>query len=783
MKNKYLTKCLCITLASAMILSGTAFASGADNKAFPSENEFSDQSETGGGTAVSSAPVSAEPGALAPSPQESELSGTPQQASSSDHTPTPGGSDASSAAAPDINHPPLAEENHDSAPGGSPETSASPVPSVTPVPGAASAPGVTAEPGTAPGVGEAPELSVTPGPDMSEGPDVSVTPAPGSSGTPAPGVTEDPLTPTPDLSVTPGPDVSVTPGPDLSVTPAPDVSVTPGPNLSVTPAPDLSVTPGPDLSVTPTPDLSVTPTPDLSVTPTPTPGEFSDAVQAVVDQINALALEEITLEMEPLITAIRTAYNNLTEEEQAQVTNYALLVEFEIRIAALKENKAGTVSDGTTVVPNALQGQPVYFTTIPSNLHAGKDFYLNNLKDRYQLAFSDDFAAVMDEVEDEYKAKMKLADASDMRKDGVTSSSDMLLVRNWQDILAIYVYEKQKEGATSFDMNASCKEDLAEIFEELNPVIRDKENITRVSYGNRHINYYIRKNKLNAEERKTLRKYVETDCKLLCATVTAARGFVRESVGDDVSEERVNVISAAYSLVGKVGYFWGGKSTVLGDDPSWGTAATVSAAGSPSTGTLRAYGLDCSGFVTWAVVNGYQNRSMQLSIGDGTSDQWVKANVVSEADAQPGDLVFQRGPEAGSNNHVGIICGKTDAGDWIAVHCSSSKNGVTVGEAYSASFRYIRQPSFYPSQTELAAMEQGSLLVSEKEVVVSNSLQEALKRSVQGQELTDTVETDFVSDVIEVFEEPQVNAGGEFDSTGSAEGFTGEDSVEIFDAQ
>ena len=97
---------------------------------------------------------------------------------------------------------------------------------------------------------------------------------------------------------------------------------------------------------------------------------------------------------------------------------------------------------------------------------------------------------------------------------------------------------------------------------------------------------------------------------------------------------------------------------------------------------------------------------MQAAVGDGTSDQWTKANVVSEAEAQPGDLVFQRGPEAGSDNHVGILCGKTDAGDWIAVHCSSSKNGVTVGEAYSASFRYIRQPSFYPTEEELAAMEE-----------------------------------------------------------------------------
>ena len=117
------------------------------------------------------------------------------------------------------------------------------------------------------------------------------------------------------------------------------------------------------------------------------------------------------------------------------------------------------------------------------------------------------------------------------------------------------------------------------------------------------------------------------------------------------------------------------------------------------------------------MINGYLNQGMQDSVGDGTSDQWEKANVVSEQDAQPGDLVFQKGPEAGSDNHVGIICGKTDAGDWIAVHCSSSKNGVTVGEAYGASFRYIRQPSFYPTQEEVTQMESEGASASNAETV------------------------------------------------------------------
>ena len=81
---------------------------------------------------------------------------------------------------------------------------------------------------------------------------------------------------------------------------------------------------------------------------------------------------------------------------------------------------------------------------------------------------------------------------------------------------------------------------------------------------------YIKQNNIAQNKRSILKKYVETDCKLLCAIVTDAKGFVRQSVGDDVSEERVNVITAAYSLVGEVGYFWGGKSTTIGEGPELG---------------------------------------------------------------------------------------------------------------------------------------------------------------------------------------------------------------------
>ena len=518
-------------------------------------------------------------------------------------------------------------------------------------------------------------------------------------------------------------------------TPAP-VDPTPSP-VDPTPSPvdptPTDPTPSP-VDPTPTP-ADPTPTP---ANPTPTPGsQITKAAQDVINRIKELNEQTITLEKKSIVLSIRTAYDALSDKEKDQVSNYNLLIQAEATIAHLESQKNNpNANNPFTSNTNAAQtGTPVYYA---SNIHAGKDFYLDSLKNNYNLTFSDDFASVMDEIEKEYKEKNKVADASDVSGSKTTTSADTLLVRNWQDILAVYVYQQSKDGKTEFTLDSSCKKELAKIFAEMNPIVRDKQDITHVTYGDRKINYYIKKNKIAKKDRTILKKYVETDCKLLCAVVTAANGFVRESVGDDVSEERVNVISAAYSLVGKVGYFWGGKSTVIGDDPSWGTSEKVSAEGSKSTGTIRAYGLDCSGFVTWAVINGYQSKDMQAAVGDGTSDQWEKANVVTEADAQPGDLVFQKGPEAGSDNHVGILCGKTDAGDWIAVHCSSGKNGVTVGEAYSASFRYIRQPSFYPTEEQILEMQSSSSAVSAgtdifaSNVTVSNTLQDAIKSNTSG---------------------------------------------------
>lgn len=567
---------------------------------------------------------------------------------------------------------------------------------------------------------------------------------------PEPEVPAEPVpTAAPEPEITAAPDPEPTTAPEPTDTPAPVPTETPEPTATPAPTgtPEPTATPAPTATPEPTATPAPTATPEPTATPAPTETPARDdsaKVQAVIRKIKALAGRTITAADKAEIESARAAYEALSNTEKAKVTNYKILTEAEAKLAAAdkndsnnkKDNKNTEITDGNNATATQI-GDPVYVTNMVSNLHAGKDFYLDSLKNNYHLSFSDDFASVMEEIEREYKEKNKLTDME-----------NTLLVRNWQDILAVYIYEKSKAGATSFTLDASCKDDLARIFAEMNPIVRDKQDITKISYGNRKINYYIKKNNIAKEDRSVLKKYVETDCKLLCAVVTASKGFVRESVGDNVSEDRVDVITAAYSLVGKVGYFWGGKSTVIGEDPSWGSVEKVSADGSRSSGTLRAYGLDCSGFVTWAVINGYKDQGMQAAVGDGTSDQWEKAGVVSEADAQPGDLVFQRGPEAGSNNHVGILCGKTDSGDWIAVHCSSSKNGVTVGEAYSASFRYIRKPSFYQDTT----VEENKTTATENDVLTEESAEKLLTDVVRSDALKDalasgdTVSSDLLAD-------------------------------------
>lgn len=154
---------------------------------------------------------------------------------------------------------------------------------------------------------------------------------------------------------------------------------------------------------------------------------------------------------------------------------------------------------------------------------------------------------------------------------------------------------------------------------------------------------------------------------------------------DSLPQERKDVVKNAGSLVGKVNYFWGGKSSAIGWDSAWGTMRRVTAAGSPSSGTLRSYGLDCSGFVSWVFLN-----SGMSGVGDGTIGQRDRSRIVSESAVQAGDLAFLP-----SYSHVGIVSGKDTDGNILVIHCSSSANNVVISTAQSMGFTVFRRPNCY----------------------------------------------------------------------------------------
>ena len=160
-----------------------------------------------------------------------------------------------------------------------------------------------------------------------------------------------------------------------------------------------------------------------------------------------------------------------------------------------------------------------------------------------------------------------------------------------------------------------------------------------------------------------------------------------ENLPDDLDPARKAVVETAVQLVGRVSYFWGGKSLTLGWDDRWGVPTKVTAAGSGSTGTVRPFGLDCSGFVDWTFYNATDG-SYYPGRGGGAATQHSYCTNISWSDAQPGDLVFY--PD---DSHVGIVGGKDADGNLLIVHCSGGANGVVITGA--AGFTSVARPECF----------------------------------------------------------------------------------------
>lgn len=199
--------------------------------------------------------------------------------------------------------------------------------------------------------------------------------------------------------------------------------------------------------------------------------------------------------------------------------------------------------------------------------------------------------------------------------------------------------------------------------------------------------YHFNRNQIAAldellEQRDLLRELIED-----VYSVSRDTAALLLNLPEGLSPEREAVVRTACSLVGKVNYFWGGKSLVIGWDVRWGELRQVTAAGSSTTGTYRPYGLDCSGFVDWVFYN-QSGGSYVIGHGGGATMQHSYCTDILWSDAKPGDLVFY--PD---NSHVGIVGGWDANGELLIIHCASGYNNVVITGLEG--FTSIGRPQYY----------------------------------------------------------------------------------------
>ena len=270
------------------------------------------------------------------------------------------------------------------------------------------------------------------------------------------------------------------------------------------------------------------------------------------------------------------------------------------------------------------------------------------------------------------------------------------MLQNWRNVLAVYavkVSTDEEHGLDVMTMDEEKLQLLREIFFDANKF--EYELTTRTIDGERittlHISVQI-KNAMQmadeygftAQQREMLEELLKPDYDDIFLSLIGDYqpggtpigpvdiSDIQGTLPDDLDPLRETIVLTAYQLLGKVTYFWGGKSLVLGWDSRWGTPTTVTAPGSGSTGKVLPFGLDCSGFVDWTFYNATSGAYLP-GRGGGAASQHGYCTNIAWTDALPGDLVFYA-----DDSHVGIVCGYDSMGNILVIHCSGGQNGVVV---------------------------------------------------------------------------------------------------------
>jgi len=285
------------------------------------------------------------------------------------------------------------------------------------------------------------------------------------------------------------------------------------------------------------------------------------------------------------------------------------------------------------------------------------------------------------------------------------------MVANWRDVLAVYAVRTTTDNASPDEVATLTEEKmeiLREIFWDMNAISYHLETVSGgEDEGDTvilHITVTVKDHlqmadeyRFSADQRKLLEELMQPEYQELFAALTGSYqdielspdevAKIMENLPADLSEARRGVVLTAYQLLGRVHYFWGGKSLVIGWDSRWGMPMEVTAEGSSTTGTVRPFGLDCSGMVDWVFYN-QSGGQYVIGHGGGATAQHSYCTPIAWSDAQPGDLVFYPG-----DSHVGIVCGFDSGGNIMIIHCASGANNVVV--TGKIGFTSIGRPEYF----------------------------------------------------------------------------------------
>lgn len=285
------------------------------------------------------------------------------------------------------------------------------------------------------------------------------------------------------------------------------------------------------------------------------------------------------------------------------------------------------------------------------------------------------------------------------------------MISNWRDVLAVYAVRTTTDNASPDEVATLTEEKmeiLREIFWDMNAITY----WTEIVPGGKdeadtvilHIIVTIKTHlqmadeyQFNTEQRRLLEELMQPKYQELFMALTGSYqnielspenvAKIMENLPADLSAERRQVVLTAYQLLGKVHYFWGGKSLIIGWDSRWGMPMEVTAEGSSTTGTVRPFGLDCSGMVDWVFYN-QSGGQYVIGHGGGATAQHSYCTPIAWSDAQPGDLAFYPG-----DSHVGIVCGFDSGGNIMIIHCASGANNVVV--TGKIGFTSIGRPEYF----------------------------------------------------------------------------------------